>query len=78
MKKSLLTLAIAGIIGLVYCTSVEAAVVSVTKPSVKVNTSQEQAALNKAKSDINAKQNAVKNAPDKAKADEKQANQKII
>ncbi|MBQ4124280.1 hypothetical protein IJD44_11260 [bacterium] len=65
MKKTLLTLLLTGIITVSYCATAQAADITFTKPTIKFNTTKEEAQIQKAKSDI-----------EKAKADAKAQQEK--
>ena len=52
MRKLLLALSLAGIIGLSYCTVANAASFTITKPSIQVNTDQEESAISKKMKEI--------------------------
>lgn len=75
MKKTLLSLLLTGIIAVSSSIAVNAAGVTFTKPTVTVNTSQEENAVQKAKSDIEkAKTDAqAKQAQKEKEAKAKQA-----
>lgn len=74
MKKTLLTLALTGIITLSYSGMANALDLNITKPTVKLNTQKEEAALNnkikemeKAQADAKAKQAAKQKEQEKKK-----------
>lgn len=76
MKKTILTLALTGIISLAYCGVANALDFSVTKPTVTVNTSKEESALSKkmkeiekAQADAKAKQAAKQKENEAKKAE---------
>lgn len=78
MKKSLLTALLIGVLSVSYCMAANAASVTLTKPTVQVNTSNEESALtskiNKVKSDVdNAKaEQEKKQAEAKAKQEQRE------
>lgn len=78
MKKALLTLALTGIITLSYSGVANALDLNITKPTVTVDTKNEESALSKkmqewekAKNDAKEQQEALKKDIEKAKADAK-------
>lgn len=60
MKKSLLTISLAVITVLAFSNVANAATVTYTKPTIKVNTSQEESVLSKKMKEIEAKQAEAK------------------
>ena len=62
MKKTLLTIALAGIISFSYVMAANATAIKFTKPTIQVDTSKEESA-------IKAQQEAFKNKIDKTKSD---------
>lgn len=73
MKKSLLTISLAVFTVLAFSNLANAATVTYTKPTIKVNTTQEESALSKKMKEIEAKQAEAKA---KAEADKKAAQEK--
>ena len=78
MKKTLLTISLAVLLSAVFSSVSNAATVTYTKPTVKVNTTQEESVISKKmkeieqkQADAKAKQDAVKKDVEKAKADAK-------
>ena len=78
MKKSLLTIVLAGFITLSFAAIANSATITVQKPSIKVNTTQEEDAYNKLKNDVKRDVEKTKSDIKKAQNDakEKQAQQK--
>ena len=71
MKKTILTGLLIGFISFAYSSFANAATVTFTKPTVQVNTSQEESALSKKMQEIEKKQ-----AEAKAKQEQRQAEAK--
>lgn len=75
MKKTLLAISLAVITSAVFCGMSDAATVTYTKPSLKVNTTQEESILSKKMKEIEQKQAEAKakSEANKKAAQEKQA-----
>ncbi len=60
MKKLALALSLIGIIGLSYCTVAHAASITVTKPSIQLNTDNEESAVSKKIKEVEQSKNELK------------------